>query len=486
MLLRRCAAFVSARILSLTIISVLLLAPCFWHRRIAAGDLASHTYNAWLAHLVHQGKAPGLSLVWRWDNVLTDIVLENLGALLGFIVAERIVVAISVLLFFWGAFALISAATARAPWSLIPAIAMVTYGWTFYAGFLNFYLSLGLAFFGAAMLWRGRETELLLVPVLAFVTLLAHPMGFLCLLGMGLYFRAGEQLQGLGRWGLLTCAFLLLLGLRYYAIHLGSQLWLTHSFFFMNGADQLAVFGPHYRKLAAASVVFLGLCFFVGVLAEKQRAVTPALRSSLEMWLLFIFAAALLPQDWPFPQFAMPLSSAISRLTAVTAVLGLCIAGFVRPKMWHAAGLAVSASLFFAWTYQDTKILNNMERQVEVMADALPYGRRVVETIDPLEGSRVQFNNHMVDRACIGKCFAFDNYEAASRAFRIRVHHGSPIVTDSVSDSEDMQGGSYVVRAEDLPMSQIYQCDARDLSKLCIRELSQGEENGLVGSVLTR
>jgi hypothetical protein len=473
--------------LSLTIISVLLLVPCFWHRRIAAGDLASHTYNAWLAHLVHQGKAPGLYLVWRWDNVLADVALERLGALLGFIVAERIVVAISVLLFFWGAFALISAATARAPWSLIPAIAMVTYGWTFYAGFLNFYLSLGLAFFGAALLWRGSETELLLVPVLAFVTLLAHPMGFFCLLGMGLYFRAGEHLQGLARWGLLACALLLLFGLRYYALHLGSQVWLTRSFLFMNGADQLAVFGQHYRKLAAATAVFVGLFFCAGILTEKPSgAALPALRSSLEMWLLLIFAAALLPQDWPFPQFAMPVSSAISRLTAATAVLGLCVAGFVRPKMWQTAGLAVSATLFFAWTYQDTNILNNMERQVDVMVDALPYGRRVVETIDPPEGSRALFNNHMVDRACIGKCFAFDNYEAASRAFRIRVRHASPIVTDSVSDSEDMQGGSYVVRAEDLPMNQIYQCDARDLSKLCIRELSQGEENGPGGSVLTR
>jgi hypothetical protein len=54
-------------------------------------------------------------------------------------------------------------------------------------------------------------------------------------------------------------------------------------------------------------------------------------------------------------------------------------------------------------------------------------------------------------------------------------------VTDSVEDSGKMETGFYVVRQEDLPISQIYQCDEKDLSKLCIRELSAGEENGRIG-----
>ena len=44
-----------------------------------------------------------------------------------------------------------------------------------------------------------------------------------------------------------------------------------------------------------------------------------------------------------------------------------------------------------------------------------------------------------------------------------------------------MESGFYVVRQEDLPMNEIYQCDDKDLSKLCIRELSAGEENGRIG-----
>jgi len=75
--------------------------------------------------------------------------------MLGLHAAERIVVAASVLIFFWGAFAFISAASLRAPWVLVPGIAMITYGWTFHSGFMNYFLSLGLGFFAAALFWRG-------------------------------------------------------------------------------------------------------------------------------------------------------------------------------------------------------------------------------------------------------------------------------------------------------------------------------------------
>jgi hypothetical protein len=95
--------------------SALILIPCFWHKQIEAGDLPSHTYNPWLAQLIRQGKAPRLSLQWRWSNVLAEPALGKIGALVGFIIAEHIVVAISVLLFFRGAFALITVRQRPAP-----------------------------------------------------------------------------------------------------------------------------------------------------------------------------------------------------------------------------------------------------------------------------------------------------------------------------------------------------------------------------------
>ena len=38
------------------LVSALLLAPCYWQRRIQAGDLSSHIYNSWLAQLAESGR----------------------------------------------------------------------------------------------------------------------------------------------------------------------------------------------------------------------------------------------------------------------------------------------------------------------------------------------------------------------------------------------------------------------------------------------
>jgi hypothetical protein len=76
-------------------ISISVLLPCFWHQRIEAGDLGSHTYNAWLAQLIERGQAPSLYTVQQWNNVLADIVLTRIARVLGFPMAEKIVVGIA-------------------------------------------------------------------------------------------------------------------------------------------------------------------------------------------------------------------------------------------------------------------------------------------------------------------------------------------------------------------------------------------------------
>jgi len=52
------------------------------------------------------------------------------------------------------------------------------------------------------------------------------------------------------------------------------------------------------------------------------------------------------------------------------------------------------------------------------------------------------------------------------------------VATSSTDDAEDMASGEYEVDDTDLPLKQIYQCDANDLTKLCIRDLEAGETNG--------
>src|SRR5262249_54923866 len=136
---------------------------------------------------------------------------------------------------------------------------------------------------------------------------------------------------------------------------------------------------------------------------------------------------------------------------------------------------------FFFLLYRDTAVLNDMERQAEALVRNLPYGRRVLTTIGPEPDSRILFINHIVDRACIGRCFSYANYEPSSGQFRIRVRAGRPVVTGSVHASAAMEAGNYVVRQEDLPMSEIYQCDTQNPTRLCIRDLAAGETNGRIG-----
>ena len=57
------------------LLSVVLLIPCFWQRRIQAGDLSSHIYNSWLAQQIELGKAPGLVIAPMSTNVMFDLML---------------------------------------------------------------------------------------------------------------------------------------------------------------------------------------------------------------------------------------------------------------------------------------------------------------------------------------------------------------------------------------------------------------------------
>src|SRR5258708_20981114 len=80
------------------VISAGLLIPCFWNRRIEAGDLGSHVYNAWLAHLIERGQAPGLYLAMQSNKVLFDLLLLKLGNFVGLAGALKILGPLCVLI----------------------------------------------------------------------------------------------------------------------------------------------------------------------------------------------------------------------------------------------------------------------------------------------------------------------------------------------------------------------------------------------------
>jgi hypothetical protein len=462
-------------------ISVGILIPCFWHRRIEAGDLASHVYNAWLAQLIEKGQAPGLYLARQWNNILFDVTLLRLADIVGFAAAQKIAVSACVLIFFWGVFAFISTVTKRPPWFLMPCIAMLAYGYSFSMGFMNYYLSLGLACFALALLWRAGGMDWVGGGIFALLTILAHPIGFLWLVGTAAYIKLRAKLPG---WWKLTLPLAGAAGfcaVSWYTAHrpVLSANWDRGPFYLYNGADQLALYGKRYIALAAAAFLLGVIC--VGVdLYGRRREQDSCRRFELpfELYAVTFCATALLPENLRPPMYGGWIGLLGSRLTSISAIFGLCVLGLLKPRRWHLAGFSICALVFFTFLYLDTGWVNRLEANAESLIAKLAPRTRLLVTVDAPADFRIVFIHHAVERACIGHCFSYENYEPASREFRVRVREGSPVVTSSTEVAEDMASGEYEVDETDLPLKQIYQCDASDLTKLCIRDLHAGETNG--------
>jgi hypothetical protein len=465
------------------LVSVALLVPCFWHPHIETGDLGSHVYNAWLAELVQQGRAPGVYVVWQWNNVLFDLLLFHFAKLFGLVAAEKISVSICVLVFFWGLFALMNVISGKPPWFLAPIVAMLAYGYIFHMGFMNYYLSLGLACVGLAFAWPLRKNGLIASAILVPLMLLAHPLGFLWFLGTIGYRILWLRLRGPWKLIPLGGAVLVLSATHWIVAHHANWEveWRHTHFWFFNGADQFHVFGERYVWFTRAIVAFALLASALALISVPDRLkFLKDRRLILELYFVCISTTTLLPENLLTDPNGGWIGALVTRLTLINAMIGLCWLASLPARPWLLVFSVVAAAVFFAFIYQDTAFLSRMESSAERVARQLPFGTRALSTIFAPNDYRIIFL-HIPDRACIGHCFLFSNYEPSTRQFRVRVQQGSPVVTASVEDSEDMQSGIYDVQDEDLPLKQIYQCHAEDLTRLCIRDLAEDEKNGRLG-----
>ena len=479
--LAHAVAFVRQHIRRLLLISAAVLAPVFWHRNIAAGDLGSHLYNAWLAQLIRHRYAPGLWLAPRWNNVLFDFVLDGLGRFVSLHAAEKIAVSLAVLIFFWGAFAFVCAAARRAPWLLCPAIAMISYGYSFEMGFLNFYVSLGLAFFGIAIFWRGRGWERWIAVALAPLAMLAHPLGFAWLVAASAYVAMAQAVPQRYQISLVAAAGVVLFAARYYFWHHDIVQTRDDPFYFFNGSDQLLLFGPRYAIPEFALLMFIFCAVAAAFFARSWGKLNwTGLVIPLQLYVIVGLAVILLPDGIRFPQQPSALALLTERLTSVSAVLLCCLLGALQPRKWHLLACGAIAAVFFTFLYQDAGTINRMEAQVEELVRTVPRNSRILATLkSPFPESRILVQ-HIADRACIGHCFSYGNYEPASGQFRVRATPRNLYAMFSFDEAVNMEDGSYEMQPEDLPAYQVYQCSV-DQKQLCIRPLEAGEMNDDLG-----
>jgi hypothetical protein len=435
------------------LISALVLVPCFWHSRIQAGDLSSHLYNAWLSLLIADGKAPGLHLVSQPTNVVFDLLLSGLMRLLGPWAAEHIAVPLVVLVFVWGAFAFISSVSCRLPWHLLGIVAMLAYGWVFHMGFLNFYLSVGLCCWAFALLWkRGWKPALGALPLVA-LAYLAHALPVAWLAGAAAYTWLARRMRPRLRPVLAFAGVALLAVTRQFLIAHFPTRWDLDQAVSMTGADQISVFESRYHLLEFV-LVAIWLSLLVR-LVRRRGGMRVLLGIPFQLCVIASAGVFLLPGAILPPGYLHELRYIAGRMSLIVGVSGCALVGQAMTGKREKAAMAIVLGLFFSFLYADTHALNHLEDLIEQRAAAIPPGSRVISALC-IERGDTNLVGHSIDRACIGRCFSYANYEPSTAQFRVRADPGNPLVASTYRDSAALQTGSYVVTPSDLPLYQIY------------------------------
>ena len=429
--------------------SAALLVPCFWQARIQAGDLGSHIYNAWLAELIGQGRAPGLSIVPQKTNVLFDLLLSGLFHAVGSAAAQRIAVSLAVLVFAWGAFAFVATA-ARREWALLPAIGMLAYGWVFHMGFFNFYLSLGLCFWALALGWNFVPRRLLAAAAILAIACVAQslPVVWACAV-LGFLWLGRRWPARRGR--LLVAALAAIGALRVAISSAMPAMWSVRQIKSAAGVDQAWVYDDKYWL---PTIGLLLVCAVLVARSARREGTRRFFGGNLFHALALTAAGVFLLPSWVWiPGYQHALVFVSERMSLSTGVLVVAVAAVARPRRWQCWAVGLVAAVFFLFLYMDERALNGFEDQTRDLVAELPPMARVVSNVDA--DLRINALTHIIDRVCVGRCYSYANYEPSSAAFRVRVTGPTTIIAPTDMDSSRMQNGGYAVKERDLPLYRI-------------------------------
>jgi hypothetical protein len=455
----------------IALLSVVLLIPCFWHRRIQAGDLSSHIYNSWLAQQIELGKAPGLVIAPMSTNVLFDLMLGWLFRIAGPEPAQRIAVSIAVLIFFWGAFAFISTSSGRRPWYLASCLLMLAYGWVFHMGFFNFYLSVGLSLWALTLSQRPERIAKVGAALLLAAAYTGHVLGPIWAIAAIAYMWAARRLTPGLRFALLALPMCGMLGLRFWITSRYQTFGSFHQALEAGAVDQVWTFGLKYCAVSIGLTLLWGF-LLLGV-SHRKGFMGTASDVPFQLCILMAFGILVFPTRIELPQYRMALTFITERMTLPYAVFLCAFLAAADPPKWLKIAFVPLAAVYFFFLYVDTRAMNKVEQQMETLTASLSTSDRVFSALtDPL--SRVAPWAHNLDRVCLGRCLSYTNYEPFSQAFRVRAIGPNPFVVTSAVDYGALNDGGYVVKPGDLPLYQITLCDARK-QDLCLRRLEAGE-----------
>jgi hypothetical protein len=452
------------------LVSLLIGIPCVWQPHIQAGDLSSHLYNAWLANQVSAGQLPGLYLAPQFTNVLFDYLLSFLLKHGGALLAERLAVLLAVEVFFWGCFRLASVAADRPAWTAAPFLAIAAYGAVFRMGFFNFYLAAGICAWAITLVWENKPRfRLFAIPLLA-LAYTAHPLGFLWAIGVIGYVLVARRLLPSQRIWLTAIGVVCIAGIALFiAINVPSR-WSPGLLIDSTlGTDQvLTLFGEKYRFVEAAL-----LCLSVLLLVRRFEMLPGTLEApAFQLLVLNASACLFLPSSIRLPFYSAGLTYINLRLSLLSAIFFCAVIASVRMLALEKVATATLLVLFFWFTYADERAISSVERKMAQAVATLPAGTRVIATVRD-ERLYTPALHHLIDRACIGRCFNFANYEPSTGQFRLRSKPGNPYVLDNINDILDLENTEYVWRRPDIRVYRLQPCP--DGSNICVSELQVGE-----------
>jgi len=466
----------------IAVVALLILVPCFWQPYIEAGDLASHTYNAWLAGQIELGKVPprSVTLAHPITNVLSDWALQALVYKLGRAGAERIVVSASVEIFFWGGFCFVAAVAGQRCWIIAPSLAMIAYGQIFHLGFLNFYISTGLSLWVMTLLWRPQRPRVWLAIPVALLALLAHALPLLGAAAALLYVYGLRRVPEAYRWGVFVGGVCLLVLLQNALLALFPTRWVpvdilrVDGITGLTGTGQLWLYGAQYL-IVIAGLLLVWFFLFLERLDRGKILEDPM----IHLWALSILAYILLPRQIQLPQYRFPLAFIQPRISFFVAVLFCAmVAGGL-----HGRGLTRASCLlagaFFTMLFLDAKSLNQVDEQLNKIVAALPPGQRLVAALQ--DSSSVQLNGliHIGSGACIERCWDYGNYEPATAQFRVQAPGPNPVVAGDMSLVADLEQGRHVVTAPEAPLYSVCAVKGSD-THFELRKLTAGETTCLL------
>ncbi|MGA2435693.1 MAG: hypothetical protein ABSG25_10450, partial [Bryobacteraceae bacterium] len=337
--------------------------PCFWQSRIQAGDLSSHVYNAWLASLVEQGKAPGLALFHPWTNFAFDVALAFLTRIIGSGAAQKLLVVFAVELFFWGAMALTLRVTGRVCWFLAPCFAVLAYGWVFHAGFFGFYYSFGFSIWALVALCQQRRARLAAVPLFP-LAISFHALPVVWALSAAVYAWAAKRIspRTSHRILLAVAALAAIAGLRFYLTSHFVTVWQIRQLFFATGADQVWIYDAKYLKLFGC-ILLLAILLLYDLIARKGIA---AVAGGLPFQIACLTATGvlLIPVSIQLPQYQHRLTFIADRMSLATAVCFCIMLGLGNPPKALKGALMALAAVYFFFVYSDARAVNRIEDRV--------------------------------------------------------------------------------------------------------------------------